>query len=124
MSLKKWFTDKLEEFESDPEFILEGLLLEINEIILESLEKKGLSKKEFAEELNVSPAYVTKLLNGNPNLTLKSLIKIATVLDAKLYIGFEDISNVFKLDIPEVPEYMKRFKIKAIKIEKNEAIAA
>ena len=124
MSLKKWFTDKLEEFESDPEFILEGLLLEINEIILESLEKKGLSKKEFAEELNVSPAYVTKLLNGNPNLTLKSLIKIATVLDAKLYIGFEDISNVFKLDIPEIPEYIKKFNIETGKIGKNEAFAA
>lgn len=125
MSLKEWFKEKIEEFENDPEFILEGFLLEINEVILEFLKKRGLSKKEFAEELDVSPAYVTKLLNGKPNLTIKSLIKIASVLDLKLNLSFEEARNIYKLEIPiDFSSYKEKFPIKAREEEEVGALAA
>lgn len=77
MDYQEWFREQLRTYEKEPEFILDGILLDINETICSELEKKGMSRKEFARRLNVSPAYVTKLLRGDPNLTLRSLINIS-----------------------------------------------
>lgn len=84
MDHEKIFRNKLEAYEHDPEYILHSFLFEINEEICKALEKNDLNKKQFAERLNVKPAYISKLLNGQPNLSIKSLIKIALALNLKL----------------------------------------
>ena len=43
------------------------------------IRKAGLTQKELAEDLNVSPAYVAKLLKGGENLTLETICKIQHV---------------------------------------------
>ncbi len=86
MKYKDYFRQKIKEYKNDPVFLLEGILLSLNEEIIKLMKDKGLTQKAFAEKLGVSPAYVSKLLNGNPNLTIKSLVKITSVLNAKLEI--------------------------------------
>lgn len=101
--LQKYF----EEDKKDPDYQIERLLLEINEYILEALKKKGLTQKAFAEKLGVSPAYITKLLNGKPNLTLKSLIKIALALDVELKVEITDYPKTYEYKVPSDFPYSK-----------------
>jgi transcriptional regulator with XRE-family HTH domain len=84
MGHEELFLKKLKNYENDPEYILHSLLFEINEEICKALKKNNLNNKQFAERLSVKPAYVSKLLNGQPNLSIKSLIKIAVALNLKL----------------------------------------
>jgi transcriptional regulator with XRE-family HTH domain len=124
MNLEGWFKERVKKFEKDPEYILEGLMLELNEQILELLYKKGMTRKQLAKELGVSPAYITKLLNGNPNLTLKSLVKIATVMDVSLSINIGEEKKV-KYQIPLENEYFEFLEVtQTRKVFKNEALAA
>lgn len=97
MDPQTWFSKKVKEFENDPEFVLDGILLAINEKICKILVKKGMNFKDFARRLDVSPAYVSKLLNGKPNLTIESLVKIALALDLKPEIDLKEIKSIIKI---------------------------
>lgn len=94
MQKKNWFIEKIEKFKDDPEFIAEGIILEFTEKIVSIMQEKNINRAELAKRLGVSKAFVTKLLNGNPNLTIKSMVSIAKTLGCELNIdifpeGFE-----------------------------------
>jgi len=80
MEIKEWFSNKHTEYEKDLEYQFYYYQTLIVEKILEYLEENDLSKQEFAIKLDVSPAYVSKILNGG-NFTLRKLIDIAIKLD-------------------------------------------
>ncbi len=61
----------------------EGLRVETAARILDAMENRSVSRSELARRLNVSPAYITKILRGNANLSLESLAKLAFALDLK-----------------------------------------
>ena len=52
--------------------------------ILSVLKKKGITQKQLAASINCSPQYVNKLLKGNENLQLETIVKLETALDIKL----------------------------------------
>ncbi|MCX5905344.1 MAG: helix-turn-helix transcriptional regulator [Proteobacteria bacterium] len=52
------------------------------------MEELGVNRKTLAEKLNVSKAYVTKLLRGNINFTLKTIISVANVLESDIQFDF------------------------------------
>ncbi len=89
MSAKEWFSQKLQTLENDVEFLTYKANLNFTENMLKILNEKGVKhvNKYLAEKLNCSPAYVSKLLNGNPNLTIKKMTKIALILDHELQIN-------------------------------------
>ncbi len=65
----------------------EGLLsLELTEDIWRIMKKKGISQKKLSNLLGTSEAYVSKLLNGNENLSIKSICKLALALDSAPHI--------------------------------------
>jgi transcriptional regulator with XRE-family HTH domain len=69
-----------DKYQNDLESITEGVLLNINEQIVRLLERNRVTRSELAEKLGVSNAYITKLLNGNENLTIKQLVRLAVAL--------------------------------------------
>ena len=54
--------------------------------VLERLKTLGLTKMDLAKRLRSSPAYVTKLLSGRNNFTLRTMVKIARLLKSEIYI--------------------------------------
>ena len=65
--------------------------MNLNEKITFYREKRGISKSQLAREIGVSPAYITKLENGektNPSLELK--VKIANALEQPLTVFLEN----------------------------------
>jgi len=94
MKMNKWFKDKLEKFKDDPVYITEGIVLELNEKIVLKMEELNINRTELAERLGVKKPFVTKLLNGNHNLTVKTMVSIAQALECELVLdicpkGFE-----------------------------------
>lgn len=86
---EKWFGELLDSYKDDFEFRLEELVFELTEQISKKLKEEKISRKKFAEKLNVSPAAVSKILNGNPNFTIRTLLSMADVLKTDLSIEFK-----------------------------------
>jgi transcriptional regulator with XRE-family HTH domain len=63
------------------------LLLEVNDLIVKRMHELGWRKADLAERMGVSRPFVTKLLDGNANLTLRTLVKITNVLGIKLRVA-------------------------------------
>ena len=73
---------------NDPEFrkllAQEELILEVTETICELLEKEKVSRKELADRLGKSKGFISQLLNGGRNLTLRTVADILHVLGYKV----------------------------------------
>jgi transcriptional regulator with XRE-family HTH domain len=93
MNAEKWFKEELESARKTFEFRLEKILLQLGEDICGLMRDQGLSRAEIAARLGVSRAYVTKLLNGNPNLTIKTLVKLSDALGREFVIHFPSQIN-------------------------------
>jgi transcriptional regulator with XRE-family HTH domain len=83
--LKKWASESTENQKLVAE---EELILEATEQIWAQLEKLDISKKILAEKLGKSKAFVSQILNGNRNMTLRTLADIGFVLDMKPRFAF------------------------------------
>ena len=52
--------------------------------ILDEMEKKGMTQKEFAEKAGCSQQYISRILKGRENLSLETISKIETALGTSL----------------------------------------
>lgn len=87
MDTEKWFNDKLSALKDDADFRLETIILDLTEQISARMKEKGMTRAKLAEVLGVTPAAITKLLNGNPNFTLKTLLKVADALGLEFAVS-------------------------------------
>lgn len=81
--------ERFEKLKDDAGYRLEGVIYDFTEQICNLMEKQKITRTELAKRLGVSPPFITKLLNGNPNLTLKTMMNIATVLKSNLNIQIQ-----------------------------------
>jgi transcriptional regulator with XRE-family HTH domain len=88
MNAEKWFQDELETVRKTFEYRLEKILIQLGEDICRLMQDQQISRADVAERLGVSRAYVTRVLNGNPNLTIKTLLKLSDALGRELAISF------------------------------------
>lgn len=86
MAASEWLSPYLARYRHDVDYVLERLLLDINEQIVERMQSRGLRRSELASRMGVSRAFVTQLLRGNPNITLKTLVKFTQALNLALDI--------------------------------------
>lgn len=64
-------------------FKLETAKMEFTEGVVALMDRHGISQSELAKRIDVSPAYITKILRGTTNFTLDTMVKIATALEAE-----------------------------------------
>lgn len=78
----------MDEYLEDPEFARlmaqEELILEVTETLCELLENEKISRKELADRLGKTKGFVSQLLNGGRNLTLRTVADILHVLGYKV----------------------------------------
>jgi transcriptional regulator with XRE-family HTH domain len=75
---------RFDEWRNDPDFLYEGLVLDITEQVVDAMIRSNVRRSELAERLGTSRAYVTKLLDGQENMTLKTIVRVAQALDMKV----------------------------------------
>jgi len=95
------FADIWAEVENDDTFWTEKNILDFTTKLFNLMEHRNISKKEWAERLGTSQAYITKIFRGNANFTMASMTKFVQSLDAKLEIQVvpkeEHVTQWFKV---------------------------
>jgi transcriptional regulator with XRE-family HTH domain len=75
---------------SSPEAWVDGPIVEFTEDLCRLMKEKNLSRADLAKRIGTSRAYVTKLLGGNANFTLATMVKLAFALDGTVHIHIAD----------------------------------
>ena len=65
----------------------EMAIIEFTESVLEQLERKNMTRADLAEKMNVSPAYITKLIGGSNNFTLRTMVRVTRSLGCELKLS-------------------------------------
>lgn len=79
---------KHDELMNDPAFrkelAVELLVAEAAELVCHLMAQRGMSKADLARELNKSRAWVTQLLSGKNNVTIRTLAEVVHALGGKI----------------------------------------
>lgn len=70
--------------EETPETRAFAHALDLEFIVLDEMEKQGISKKELAERMCVSPSRLSELLNDQPNMIFETVASFEIALDFDL----------------------------------------
>jgi transcriptional regulator with XRE-family HTH domain len=101
-------TEWLERQNSSPEarreYEEERLVLAAAEAIAELMEMKDISKADLAAALGSSRAYVTGLLSGSRNMTLRTLASAVCVLGKRVELNLEPLGEG-----EFIPDWTKEF---------------
>jgi len=83
------FRTLYEEAKQEPAYWHELAVVDFTEEVIEVMDRHGVSRAELARRLGTSQAYVTKLLGGDANFTLMTLVKLAMALESevRLHLG-------------------------------------
>jgi len=73
---KKSFKELFEQATRQNTYWVASLILDFTEGLHKIMEANGVSRSELARRLGVSPAYITKVLRGNVNFTLDSMVRL------------------------------------------------
>ena len=75
----------------DPEYrrlyTIEGLVTDTAELVAQLMEAQGVKKAELARRLGKSRAWVTQLLSGKANMTIRTLAEVAYALGAEVKLS-------------------------------------
>jgi transcriptional regulator with XRE-family HTH domain len=66
------------------------------------LAERGMSRKDLADCIGVSPGRVSQILSGDENLTMRSLAAVAEALDVNVDITFREASPAEHRETAEV----------------------
>jgi transcriptional regulator with XRE-family HTH domain len=80
------FKELFDEARRHPDYRYEGTILEFTEALFNAMDEQGVSRAELARRLGTSQAYVTRVLRGNANFTLKTMNKLAFALGLELEV--------------------------------------
>jgi len=86
----KTFRDILEKARKHESYWIESALYDFTETICELMESSNMNRTELARRLDVSPAYITKLLRGNANVTIKTMVRLSRVFGRELHITLHE----------------------------------
>ena len=85
------FEDLNKKLKKDPELrkhYQQGkLILDVTELVSKLMEKKRINKTKLAGLLGKGNSYITQLLDGTTNMTLRTISDVFTSLDAELVVS-------------------------------------
>jgi transcriptional regulator with XRE-family HTH domain len=64
------------------EYRAEGASIEFTNAMLTRMRQVGISRSKLAAKIGVNPAYISKILRGDTNFSLETMVKIATALES------------------------------------------
>lgn len=61
--------------------------------VINRMETREMSRADLAKEMEVSPAYVSKMLRGEANFTLETMVKLARAVGGRLQVSIIDATQ-------------------------------
>jgi transcriptional regulator with XRE-family HTH domain len=92
-----------EELYKTQEYWFETLQNDIYRIVSEYLENEKINQSQLAEKLGVSRGYISQIMNGNFNFSLKKLIELSLAVGKAPVLEFKPIERI----ISEIPTQKK-----------------
>jgi transcriptional regulator with XRE-family HTH domain len=88
-NLKRYrqFTERAE---ASPFYWHEFTVVQFTEELCRLMEEQKVSRAELARRIGSSRAYITKLLGGNANFTLMTMVKLAMAFNGAVYVHIAD----------------------------------
>ena len=109
------FTKLFEKAKERETYLTASIILEFTEGLYELMQVNNLSRKELAKRLGTSPAYITKILRGDINFTVDSMVRLAKAAGGiiQIHVGQEEvrwfeIAQGEKEELPERSEYTRK----------------
>jgi transcriptional regulator with XRE-family HTH domain len=93
---------KHEELINRPEYWLETIQNEIFRQVTAYLKDNNLTQNQFAEQLGVSKGYVSQIMKGDFNYTLKKLIELSLAVGKAPVIVFKPLTEIMPAESKEV----------------------
>lgn len=90
MKISKKIHDFIEQAKKSDSYWVEKAKLDFALELNKFIKASRMSNKEVAERLGTSPAYITKILKGDANFTIESMVKAARAANAKVHISIID----------------------------------
>ena len=87
---------KREELLKTKEYWFETLQNDIYRMVNEYIQKEDITQTKLAEQLGVSKGYISQIINGNFNFTLKKMIKLSLALNKAPVFIFKDLEQYIK----------------------------
>lgn len=87
-----------EELIKSPEYWFEEAQNELFRQVMAYIEKEDITQTELASRLGVSKGYISQILNGNFNYTLKKLIEVSLAIGLIPKIRYQAIEQEIKED--------------------------
>jgi len=87
-----------EELLKTREYWFETLQNDIYRVVSEYIQEEGINQTALAEKLGVSRGYISQILNGNFNYTLKKLIELSLALNKAPSFEFKNLDSFIKED--------------------------
>jgi transcriptional regulator with XRE-family HTH domain len=85
---------KQEDLVYKPEYWLETIQNEIFCQVTDYLRDNNLTQTQFADQLGVSKGYVSQIMKGEFNYTLKKLIELSLAIGKAPVIGFKPLDEI------------------------------
>lgn len=80
------FKDRINALKKTKDYCLEEAKLEFVAGLTRLMRRRGITNTKLAEEIDSSSSYVTKILRGDTNFTIESMVKITHALGGKIHI--------------------------------------
>lgn len=87
-----------EELLKAPEYWLEEVQNELYRQVADYMEREGINQTQLADRLGVSKGYISQVLKGEFNYTLKKLIELSLALGRVPQINFVPLSRLLTKD--------------------------
>lgn len=89
---------KRDELLRTEEYWFEVLQNDIYRIVAEYIKKENINQTQLAEQLGVSKGYISQIMNGNFNYTLKKMIELSLALNMAPAFEFKNLEQYINHD--------------------------
>lgn len=89
---------KREELLRTEEYWFETLQNDIYRMVAEYIKKEGINQTQLAEKIGVSRSYISQIMNGNFNYTLKKMIGLSLALEKVPAFEFKNLEQYIQDD--------------------------
>lgn len=109
---KKSFKQLFEEARKGEDYWIASAIVDFTDNLCKLMEEKKVTKAEISKRMDVAPSYITKILRGNANFTISSMVRLARAVGGRLHLhiapeniavkwieNYERISEIRPLDL-------------------------
>src|SRR5436309_11025075 len=84
------YRQMFQEADASVDYWLAGPVTDFTEDLCRLMNERDVSRAELARRMGTSRAYITKLLGGNANFTLTTMVKLAMAVGGAVHVHISD----------------------------------